>query len=107
MSRKGFSLKRFLLLLMISSISVVFVLGEVIPQGWWDIYQYTVDISGGTCYYRRCKHEGAINAYAYIVSSTGSVDFDYLWDYPYLHVWITNRNSYMVTVNWKACFYVN
>ena len=74
--------------------------------GYWERHTYTETIDVGEGYYHQYYHEGAIDAFARLISSTGNVDFYYRWDAPWLRVWITNRDSKSVTVQWEESFYV-
>jgi hypothetical protein len=72
-----------------------------------ETYTYTQSIRVGNGYYHQHCHEGAIYADAWLTSSTGEVDFYHNWMAPWLKVWIINKASYEVTVQWVECFYVN
>jgi hypothetical protein len=74
--------------------------------GYWERHTYTQTIGVGEGYYHQYYHEGAIDASARLISTTGNVDFYYRWDAPWLRVWITNKDSKSVTVQWEESFYV-
>lgn len=80
---------------------------DVEPKGWWDEYTYTRSIPKGEGIVHFHPHEGAIFAYAYIVSSTGEADLYFDWDPPVLMVIISNLDNKKITVTWKERFYVN
>jgi hypothetical protein len=80
---------------------------EAKTKGYWEHYQYNSTIGVGQGYYHQYKHEGALAAYASIISSTGEYSFTYEWDEPWLFVWIVNEDTHSITVTWREYFYVN
>lgn len=76
-------------------------------RGYWETYTHTKTIKWGEGLYHIHKHEGALSGYAYVQSSTGSYSFEYDWDEPNLHVWISNTDNEDITVTFKCKFYVN
>jgi len=80
---------------------------EATTRGYWESYTYTKTIGTGQGYYHQFKHESALVAYASIRSSTGECSLTYIWDAPWLYVWIVNDDTHSITVTWKEYFYVS
>lgn len=80
---------------------------EAKTRGYWEYYQYTKTIGVGQGYYHQYKHEGALDAYALIRSSTGECSLTYEWIEPWLFVWIVNEDTHSIKVTWREYFYVN
>jgi len=78
---------------------------EASTRGYWESYTYTQTIGTGQGYYHQFKHESALDAYASLRSSTGECSLTYIWDEPWLFVWIVNEDTHSIEVTWKEYFY--
>lgn len=92
------------LVIILGFLTVLQVQGKT--RGYWEYHTYTRTIAVGDGRYHQYMHEGAIEAYAYVVSSTGDCSLTYNWKSPWLKVWITNDDTTSISVTWKECFYV-
>jgi len=80
---------------------------QVQGRGWWEYYTHSDTIGTGMGLYHRHNHEGALDGYGYVVSSTGDYTLVDDWNSPDLEVWIINDDTHSIDVTFRCYFYVN
>jgi len=103
---EDYDIKKSLLPILVLFFTVIILGCSEVDRRYCSLYgDYSTTITINMGHYHQIKHTGVLDAYASSSFSTGKSSVRYVWESPWLYVWVVNNDDKPVTINWREYYY--